>query len=80
MSMESAEKKVLELIAEHLGISSSDVRPEFYFKADLGADNLDVMEILMALEEEFQRDIDDDCADNIEKVQDAIDFFSSASN
>lgn len=80
MSIETNENRIMEVIADQLGISSGDVRPDLSFKADLGADNLDIMEILMALEEEFQLDIDEESAENIESVQDAIVFFSRISN
>lgn len=80
MSLETIEARVKEIVAEQLGISSDEVRSDSTFVDDLGADDLDFMEIVMAFEEEFEVDIDDEDAECFESVQDAIDSIASRSN
>ena len=65
-------ERVKELIAEQLGLQPDDIRPECSFVDDLGADSLDLVELLMAFSDEFGIDIDDDEAENIVTVNDAI--------
>ncbi|WP_457572552.1 acyl carrier protein [Desulfovulcanus sp.] len=71
----SVEEKVKEIVVEQLGVSADDVTPDAKFVDDLGADSLDLTELIMAMEEEFDIEIDDDQAQQIRTVQDAIDFI-----
>jgi acyl carrier protein len=80
VSSSSVEDRVKDIIAEQLGLAADEVRPEFTFSNDLGADDLDFMEIVMALEEEFEIEIDDDEAECFSTVQSAIDFISRRNN
>jgi acyl carrier protein len=70
------EKKVKEIIIEQLGVSEEEVKPEASFVDDLGADSLDLVELVMALEEEFGQEIPDEDAEKIATVQDAISYIS----
>ena len=72
----SAEAKVKQIIIEQLGVSEEEVKNEASFVEDLGADSLDLTELIMAMEEEFGVEIDDDDAQKILKVQDAYDYIS----
>ncbi|WP_461208483.1 acyl carrier protein [Desulfocurvus sp. DL9XJH121] len=71
----SSESKVKEIIVEQLGVSASEVVADASFVEDLGADSLDLTELIMAMEEEFGVEIDDDEAQKLVKVQDAIDYI-----
>ena len=73
----SAAKKIMELVAEQLGVSEAEVKPEASFVDDLGADSLDLVELIMALEEEFGKEISDEEAEGIQTVQQAIDYIDS---
>ncbi|MEF3254276.1 MAG: acyl carrier protein [Deferribacterales bacterium] len=66
-------EKVKKIIAEQLNIDEAQVKPEASFIDDLGADSLDTVELIMALEEEFDIEIPDDVAEKIKTVGDAID-------
>jgi len=70
-------QKVIAVVVEQLGVEAADVKAESDFIDDLGADSLDTVELLMALEEKFDCEIDDDSAEKIRKVQDVIDFVSA---
>lgn len=72
----SAEAKVKQIIIEQLGVSEEEVKNEASFVEDLGADSLDLTELIMAMEEEFGVEIDDDDAQKILKVQDAYDYIT----
>lgn len=72
----SVEAKVQQIIMDQLGVSAEEVKPEASFVEDLGADSLDLTELIMAMEEEFGIEIDDDDAQKILKVKDAIDYVS----
>ena len=80
MSFEVIENKVKDIIADQLGLTGDDVHPSASFSDDLGADALDFIELVMAFEEEFELDIDDDEADKFESVKDVIDFVSNRVN
>ena len=69
--------RLIEIIAEQLQIDKAQIVPEASFMDDLGADSLDTVELVMALEEELNVEIPDEQAENIRTVQDAIDFLGS---
>jgi len=69
-------EKVKTIIVEQLGISEADVTPDASFVEDLGADSLDVVELIMALEEEFDLKITDEEAEKIATVRDAVIYIS----
>ena len=76
MTTESTiEEKVKRIIVNQLGVDSSEVVSEASFVDDLGADSLDLVELIMALEEEFGKEISDEEAENIQTVQGAIDYI-----
>lgn len=75
----SVESKVREIIAEQLGINEEDISSDSSLTDDLGADSLDVVELVMALEEEFEIDISDDEAEKLDTVNDFIQFVSQRS-
>ncbi len=72
----SIEDKVKEIIVEQLGANADDVVPTASFIDDLGADSLDTVELVMALEEEFGVEIPDEDAEGIKTVQNAIDYVN----
>lgn len=69
------EKRVKEIIVEQLGVNESEVTPEAKFVDDLGADSLDLVELVMALEEEYNMEISDEDAEKILTVGDAIRYI-----
>ena len=69
------EEKIRKIISEQLGVEEDDVVPEAKFVDDLGADSLDTVELVMALEEEFEIEIPDEEAEKIQTVGAAIDFI-----
>ena len=75
--MSDIEARVKKIIAEQLGVPESDVTNEKAFVADLGADSLDTVELVMAFEEEFSIEIPDDAAEKIQTVGDAVNFIKS---
>ncbi|MGQ9646594.1 MAG: acyl carrier protein [Thermodesulfobacteriota bacterium] len=76
----SIEKRVKEIIVEQLGVNESEVTPEAKFVDDLGADSLDLVELVMALEEEYNMEISDEDAEKILTVGDAIEYIQSHAN
>ena len=72
-------EKVKEIICEQLNVSAEDVVPEASFVDDLGADSLDQVELIMAMEEEFEISIPDEDAEKIATVKDALDYIKKAS-
>lgn len=75
--MADVEVKVKKIISEQLGVPEGDVKPEASFVNDLGADSLDTVELVMALEEEFGVEIPDEDAEKIGTVQSAIDYIKA---
>ena len=73
--MASVEERVTRLVCDKLGVRKEDVTPEASFVEDLGADSLDTVELVMALEEEFNCEIPDEEAEKITTVQQAIDYI-----
>jgi acyl carrier protein len=67
--------KVRQIIVDQLGISPDQVKPEASFIKDLGADSLDIVELVMAMEEEFEISIPDEEAEKIKTVQDAVNYI-----
>ena len=76
----SVEEKVKEIIVDQLGVEDKQVTATASFIDDLGADSLDTVELVMALEEEFDIEIPDDEAEKIAKVQDAIEYIKNRTN
>ncbi|HIX57917.1 MAG TPA: acyl carrier protein [Candidatus Anaerobiospirillum pullistercoris] len=77
MSDNNIEERVKKIIVDMLGVKPEDVQPEASFVNDLGADSLDTVELVMALEEEFETEIPDEEAEKINTVQAAIDYIKS---
>lgn len=73
----SIEERVKKIIVEQLGVKEEDVKPEASFVEDLGADSLDTVELVMALEEEFDIEIPDEEAEKITTVQSAVDYVQN---
>jgi acyl carrier protein len=73
----SVEEKVKEIIAEQLGVKKEEIKPESSFIDDLGADSLDTVEVVMALEEEFGIEIPDEEAEKITTVGEAIKYIEA---
>jgi len=75
--MENVEQRVRKIVAEQLGVKEDEIKLESSFVNDLGADSLDTVELVMALEEEFECEIPDDEAEKITTVQQAIDYVNA---
>ena len=75
--MSHIQQKVISIVAEQLGVQEADIKPESSFEDDLGADSLDVVELVMALEEAFGCEIPDEEAEKIRTVQAAIDYIKA---
>ena len=75
--MEDLEQKVKQIIAEQLGKNEADIKNEASFNEDLGADSLDTVELVMALEDAFKIEIPDEQQENLRTVQQAIDFIQA---
>ncbi|MBC8220503.1 MAG: acyl carrier protein [Proteobacteria bacterium] len=76
--MEETQAKVIKIISEQLGKDESEINMNSNFIEDLDADSLDTVELVMALEEEFEIDIPDEAAEKITTVQSAVDFITEA--
>jgi acyl carrier protein len=77
MSTSQIEAKVKSIIADQLGVGEDEIKPESSFIEDLGADSLDIVELVMAMEEEFEVEIPDEEAENIKSVGDAINYINT---
>jgi acyl carrier protein len=75
--MSSVEDQVRGIIAEQLGVKADEIKNDASFVDDLGADSLDTVELVMALEEEFETEIPDEDAEKITTVQEAIDYVTA---
>ena len=75
--MSDIQQKVISIVAEQLGVQEADIKPESSFEDDLGADSLDVVELVMALEEALGCEIPDEEAEKIRTVQAAIDYIKA---
>lgn len=75
MSSEEIYNKVKEIIVEQLGVAETAVTPEASFIDDLGADSLDIVELIMAIEEEFNLEIPDSDAEKVVTVNDVVDYI-----
>ncbi|MDA3933402.1 MAG: acyl carrier protein [Gammaproteobacteria bacterium] len=75
--MSTIEQRVTKIVVEQLGVKEDEVTPSASFVDDLGADSLDTVELVMALEEEFECEIPDEDAEKITNVQQAIDYVKS---
>jgi acyl carrier protein len=71
------EQKVKNIIADQLGVGEEEIKPTSSFIEDLGADSLDIVELVMAMEEEFEVEIPDEEAENIKTVQDAVNYVTT---
>jgi acyl carrier protein len=75
----SIEDKIKKIIADKLGVESTEVVPEASFVDDLGADSLDLVELIMSMEEEFDIDISDEDAERLVTVNDALEYINENS-
>ncbi len=78
--MSTTEEQVKNIVAEQLGVKEEEVKNASSFVDDLGADSLDTVELVMALEEEFDTEIPDEAAEKITTVQQAIDYINAQSS
>ena len=77
MATSAIEAKVKSIIADQLGVGEDEIKPESSFIEDLGADSLDIVELVMAMEEEFEVEIPDEEAENIKKVYEAVNYINT---
>lgn len=77
MSEKSVEELVKEIIVEQLSVNESEVVPEASFVDDLGADSLDLVELIMVMEERFNKEIPDEDAEKLQTVKDVIDYIKA---
>lgn len=75
--MSTVEERVKKIVVEQLGVKEEEVKSESSFVDDLGADSLDTVELVMALEEEFETEIPDEEAEKITTVQQAVDYINA---
>ena len=78
--MENVEQRVKKIIAEQLGVNEAEIKNQSSFVDDLGADSLDTVELVMALEEEFEIDIPDEEAEKIVTFQDVLNYIKAHTN
>ncbi len=77
MTTANVEQKVKNIIADQLGVGEDEIKITSSFIEDLGADSLDIVELVMAMEEEFEVEIPDEEAENIKTVQDAVNYSTT---
>ena len=77
MTTANIEQKVKNIIADQLGVGEDEIKITSSFIEDLGADSLDIVELVMAMEEEFEVEIPDEEAENIKTVQDAVNYITT---
>ena len=77
--MSTVEERVKKIVAEQLGVKDEEVTSDASFVDDLGADSLDTVELVMALEEEFETEIPDEDAEGIRTVEDAVEYIKENS-
>jgi len=75
--MSNIEERVIKMVAEQLGVKEEDIQSTSSFVEDLGADSLDTVELIMALEEEFDAEIPDEDAEKIATVKDAVSYIQA---
>ena len=75
MATSAIEAKVKNIIADQLGVGEDEIKPESSFIEDLGADSLDIVELVMAMEENFEIEIPDEDAEKITRVKEAVDYI-----
>ncbi len=75
--MSTTEERIIKLVCEQLGVKEEEVNAEASFVEDLGADSLDTVELVMALEEEFETEIPDEEAEKITTVKEAMDYVEA---
>ncbi len=75
----NVDKKIKQILADQLGIAEEEISNEASFIEDLGADSLDIVELVMAMEEEFEMEIPDEDAEKLLTVQDAVDYVKKRS-
>ena len=73
----SVEQRVIEIVCEHLAVNKETVTRNTSFIEDIGADSLDIVELVMALEEEYEMEISDEDAEKIRTVQDVVNYIES---
>ena len=73
----NVEERVKQIIVEQLGVDAAEVNPQAHFVNDLGADSLDTVELVMALEEEFDTEIPDEQAEKIQTVGQAVEYIKA---
>lgn len=78
--MATVEERVKNIIVDQLGVETNTVKPDAKFIDDLGADSLDIVELVMAMEEEFGLEISDDDAEKIRTVQDVVKYIEARTN
>ncbi len=74
---QAIEERVRSIISDQLGVSEEEVKPESKFIEDLGADSLDIVELIMAMEEEFEIEIPDEEAEKIRNVNDVVSYINN---
>lgn len=80
MDKSEIEKKIIQISAEQLGMSDSDIQSSMSFTDDMNADSLDIVELIMRMEEEFDLEIPDDDAEKLQTVNNAVEYISSRLN